>query len=221
MQNFAWDDEAEVADRAAADDMTAPELKAKLIALNPTLPVGGTKAKLVDRLVVAEQMKRALDEESDEEGSDEEPSLKDVNKSIKKLRKDVTKTLTATEGKHDFKKLDNPLKCGCLTGEGGRECGRAGARTVCLTCCVPICTKMSCLTHHANTHKGKPRPAEMFKISANEGGNSNPNKGLVHTKEAAEEEEAEEEEAEEAEEDAEEKAEEEEEQPRRGRRGAR
>ena len=80
---------------------------------------------------------------------------------------------------------------------------------------------MSCLTHHANTHKGKPRPAEMFKISANEGGNSNPNKGLVHTKEAAEEEEAEEEEAEEAEEDAEEEAEEEEEQPRRGRRGAR
>ena len=59
MQNFAWDDEAEVADRAAADDMSVPELKAKLIALNPTLPVGGTKAKLVDRLVVAEQMKRA------------------------------------------------------------------------------------------------------------------------------------------------------------------
>ena len=218
MQNFAWDDEAEVADRAAAEDMSAQELKAKLIALNPTLPVGGNKAKLVDRLVVAEQMKRALDEESDEEGSDEEPSLKDVNKSIKKLRKDVTKTLTATEGKHDFKKLDNPLKCGCLTGEGGRECGRAGARTVCLTCCVPICTKMSCLTHHANTYKGKPRPAEMFKVSANQGGNSNPNKGLVHTKEAAEEEEAGEEEAD----GAEDEEEEEEEQPRRRpRRGAR
>ena len=94
MQNFAWDDEAEVADRAAADDMSVPELKAKLIALNPTLPVGGTKAKLVDRLVVAEQMKRALDKVSDEEGSNEEPSLKDVNKSIKKLWKDVTKMLT-------------------------------------------------------------------------------------------------------------------------------
>ena len=66
MQNFAWDDEAEVADRAAADDMTAPELKAKMIALNPTLPVGGSKAKLVERLVTAEQMKRALDEESDD-----------------------------------------------------------------------------------------------------------------------------------------------------------
>ena len=221
MQNFAWDDEAEVADRAAAEDMTAQELKAKLIALNPTLPVGGTKAKLVDRLVVAEQMKRALDEESDEEGSDEEPSLKDVNKSIKKLRKDVTKTLTATEGKHDFKKIDNPLKCGCLTGEGGWECGRGGARTVCLTCCVPICTKMSCLTHHANTHKGKPRPAEMFKISDNQGGTSNPNKGLVNMKEAAEEEEAEEEEADEDEDEEEEEEEEEEEQPRRGRRGAR
>ena len=148
MQNFEWDNEAEVADRAAADEMTAPELKAKLIALNPTLPVGGPKAKLVERLVWAQQMKRGLEEADaeDEEDSDEEPSLKDVNKSIKKLRKDVTKTLTATEGKHDFKKLDNPLKCGCLTGEGGRECGRAGARTVCLTCCVPICTKMSCLT---------------------------------------------------------------------------
>ena len=132
MQNFAWDDEAEVADRAAADDMSVPELKAKLIALNPTLPVGGSKAKLVERLVITEQMKRALDEESDEEGSDEEPSLKDVNKSIKKLRKDVTKTLTATEGKHDFKKLDNPLRCGCLTGEGGWECGRGGARKVAL-----------------------------------------------------------------------------------------
>lgn len=59
-------------------------------------------------------MKRGLEEADaeDEEDSDAEPSLKEVNKSIKKLRKDVTKTLTATEGKHDFKKLDNPLRCG-------------------------------------------------------------------------------------------------------------
>ena len=33
--------------------------------------------------------------------------------------------MTATEGKHDFKKIDNPLKCGCLTGE--RVVGSAGA----------------------------------------------------------------------------------------------
>ena len=76
---------------------------------------------------------------------------------------------------------------------------------------------MSCLTHHANTHKGKPRPAEMFKISANQGGNSNPNKGLVHMKEAT----AEEEEADEDEDEEEDEEEEEEEQPRRSGRGAR
>ena len=43
MQNFEWDNEAEVADRTAAEDMSAQELKAKLIALNLwTLPVGGS-----------------------------------------------------------------------------------------------------------------------------------------------------------------------------------
>ena len=54
MDHFAWDEDLEGTHRAAANDLTPQELKAKLIALNPTLPVDGSKAKLVERLVWAQ-----------------------------------------------------------------------------------------------------------------------------------------------------------------------
>ena len=186
---FLWDDETADEDRAQANKTKAEDLKTMLSQINASYPTTGLHKELVERYVGAMQMKRALeegvidsdDEDEGEDGAEDIEKMMKLMKSTKRAVKDMGKTMTTSmklaQRKHKFVRVENNFSCGACTGADGSFCGRKGARYTCEECRVPLCTKLTCWSHHANTGTGRRlSDHEEIRVHDNQGGTSNENK---------------------------------------------